>query len=351
MAASKMNQFSALIIAIDNNNTSLCRAFLELGWDPNETRIRDGATPLHSAVTNRNFAVIAMLMDYGAIITKRDFCGNLAISRCLKMRMDDVGRNIFRSLAMYMKDEDFRGSDDHGETLLHIAAKNTTIPEKFFQFLIEKNVGIAERDEYTGRNFLMDLIMFCGDEDKIIEVWKMAMAKGLPIGQSDNFGTTLLHRLASEQRAEVLNWAVEEEKVHIRTKNQNGQSAMWLACKRGNIDVVRLVYKFGESFSGSAYESPGASGQSAYDIASTSNHVDVLKLVQMHTGEGKTIRNAHSLKFLSKETIRNALAHGKTNIWPKIKDLELPRTLKAYLGEVEEVEGEKIVQSSGGRET
>ena len=335
LAASKLNQFPALIISIDNNNTFLCTALLKIGWDPNEIRRRDGATALHSAVTNRNLEVIALLLSYGAEVAKKDACGSPPISRNLKQRMDATGRNVFRSLAMHMKEEDYRGSNEHGETLLHIASKNNTVPVGIYKFLMEKGIDVNAKDAYTGRNFLMDLIIWCTNEDIIVKVWKLASQSGLDVQQPDSFGTTLLHRLASEEREEVLRWTLENEDIRIRVSNCNGQTAMWLACKRGNMNSLKGLYKMGESFVGSAYAAPGESGQSPFDIASTNQREEVASLVQSYTGEGLNKHKVRDLRWLSKETVREAIAQQGTNIWPKVQRLELPTSLKAYLVEVE----------------
>ena len=335
LAATRMNQFPALIIAIDNNNTMLCDALLKMGWDPNETRLRDGATPLHVAVTMRNTTVITKLIECGAIVTKKDLCGNMAIARSIKMRMDPAGKSLFKMMAGHMKVKDFRGSNEHGETLLHIAAKNPTFEAYLFQFLVNLGIEVGAQDNYTGRNFLMDMMIFCMDEERIISAWEMAVRAGLKVNQGDKFGTTLLHRLASEQKEKVLEWVSEHEGIPVRVKNQNGQTATWLACKRGNVKVIRLLYKMGETFTGCAYACPGAPGQSPFDIASTNQHAEVAKLVQEQTGEGLKEKEVRPLLKLAKEATREGLARGGVNIWPKVKTLELPRSLKRYLVELE----------------
>ena len=118
-------------------------------------------------------------------------------------------------------------------------------------------------------------------------------------------------------------------------RNCNGQSAMWLACKRGNMESVRMLYKMGETFVGNAYEFPGGTGQSPFDIASTNQREEIASLVQMYTGEGLTKRKARDLRWLARETVREAMAGQGTNIWPKVQQLELPTSLKAFLVELD----------------
>ena len=141
--------------------------------------------------------------------------------------------------------------------------------------------------------------------------------------------------MASEEREEVMYWATEVKDVRIRLRNHYGQSDTWLACKQGNLTILEYLYKMGESLHGNAYEFPGASGQSPYDIASTNQHEDVAKLVQANTGEGNKVREANSLRWYAKNAIREALAQDGRNIWPKVNELELPKALKTYLVELE----------------
>ena len=154
----------------------------------------------------------------------------------------------------------------------------------------------------------------------------------LDINDKDNYGCTVVHRMASEERTQLLAWVSEKQDVNIRVRNFNGITPMWLACKRGNIAIVKMLFKMGESLHDRAYEN-WSEGQSPYDAASTSKHEELAEMLRHRTMvrcvDGK--KEVWSLKELAKETVRNKRAEERTNIWPKIQQLELPKALKAYL--------------------
>ena len=335
LALLKFNQFHALVLAIDNNLAVLADALVTLGWDVNEVRFMDGSTPLHAAVTVGNLQLINKLIENGAIVGKRDASGNTPLGKFLKTRHVRFDNGIFRVLVSCMTKAEIISKNEHGETLLHNAAKNRFVPITIFETLMDIGIDVRAWDDFTGRNFIMDMMIFYTDELLVKRVWEKAFTVGIDVNDRDNFGCTVLHRIASEERSSLLDWVADRKDIEIRVRNDNNQTPMWLACKRGNIGMVRVLYKMGETFHNSAY-SRWSGGQSPFDIASTNGHVE-LALTLKHQAKDRQVnglREVRSLKESAKIAIREGLAERGTNIWPGVQQLGLPRQLVSYLVEL-----------------
>ena len=334
IAASRKNQFPALIIAIDNNCSLLAKELIAMGWNVNEERERDGSTPLHSAALTRNYDVVVLLVEKGAKVGKKDDSGNLPAIKCLKSRQELVNRKIWQVLANKMEDADYKQGNAHGETMLHVMAKNNTVPFEVFSYVMYRGVDVNAKDEFTGRTFLMDMIIFFNNEDFLIRIAMLAMKYGLDINQPDKFGSTLLLRMVSEGRIELLKWCSGLREVKIRTKNMNGQTPMWIGAKRGNRQAMRILYLMGESLQGCAYDFPNCEGKSLHQIAFSNGHQELAKDIETEIkGEQneKGRRRVKCLLAITREVIRETLVAKGVNIKFEMDKLEIPRTLKQYV--------------------
>ena len=74
---------------------------IERGWNVNESRHKDGCTPLHTAVVVRNYGLVKMLIRHGAMVGAGDHLGNTALMKCLKSRRDNIGWNIVELLCYH----------------------------------------------------------------------------------------------------------------------------------------------------------------------------------------------------------------------------------------------------------
>ena len=200
LATTRFNQFPALILAISNNAQSLCIRLLDMGWNINEVRRKDGSSTMHAAVMLRNLDMIKMLLKYGAKSTIRDNLGNNPLMKCVATKHDEIGRNISYILMSKMKDIDFREGNEYGDTLLHIMSRNCTMSFRMFKLIMERGVDVNSKDEFVGRTFFMEMLMHFVDEKFIIEVGKLALKFGLNMETTDSFGSNIVHRIVVEQK-------------------------------------------------------------------------------------------------------------------------------------------------------
>ena len=335
IAVCSRNQFRALIIAIDNNCTELGKSLIKVGWDVNEERERDGSTPLHSAISTKNAEMVGALLANGANVGKANRNGYSPMANSVRMKMDAKALRVHEMLSEWADDSEFQNYNERGETLLHCLARNGVAPGQLFASMMAKGIDVNASDMYTGRNFIMDMSIFHVDQNKIIRVVSLAMRYGLNLNYADHYGNTFLHRLASEERVVVLRWAVGLQQIKIRVKNANGQTPLWIAAKRGNEEVIRLLYQMGETMEGSAIEYGGSTTwKSASEVARSKSHENIANLVEEELEreqpkkEGQRIT---SLFYMARRVIREELAASGVNIALKVNELNLPRALKRSL--------------------
>ena len=338
LAFSRPNEFRALIISIDNRFMDLIKILIANGWDVNERRGKDGFTPLHAAVVTHNWEVVAELLKNGAHRNSFDGAMLTPLARNLKMRVSGKGMNVYHELTNGMTKEEFCETNQRDETILHFMARNHTIPIEIFEEILDKGINVNSQEQYFGRTFILDMVIFFQDQQLVIQVAKLAMVKGLQINLIDNYGNGILHRIAAEERENIMQWASNEGRIRIRGKNQNGQSPMWLAAKRGNIKIMRLLYKMGETCREEALDHRNGERMTMLQYAESRGQGAVAFMIQQEIGGEKTMQgkqNTKSLMELAKGEIRDCLAMQRVNIIPKVQQLPLPKVMQDYLLELD----------------
>ena len=335
IAMAKKNEFRALIIAISHNRVQIAEWLLRMGWDPNEVQQRDGCTPLHAAIRKKSNEMVSQLIFKGADIHKTDNTGNTPMATSVRVKMDAKAMQVYYTLAACMRDTDFHSRNILGDTLLHAVARNAWAPFQVFRDMMLRGVNVNERDAYTGRNFVMEHLIFQPDQYFVIRIISLAINNGLDVNATDAFGNTILHRMASEERDVALRWMTGLPNVQIGVANALGQTPLWIAARRGNTKVFRLLFGMGESVECDAIlYSGGQSRKSVRAVAVSNENNEVVELVDQELGgqlSENGIRPVKSLFALTRNAIRGVLAKEGVNIQPKVDQLELPNMLKRSL--------------------
>ena len=335
LAKEKWGEFDALIIAVDNNFVELVRMLLKEGYDVNEIRPRDKATALHAAANTCNVEVVRLLLENGADRSLTDASHLTPLARNLKSKLWGKSLGVYEALKEGMSNDDFCRKNKRGETLLHIMSRNRTAPLCVFEEILSKGVDVNRREDYFGRTFLHDMVVFFSDQKLTIRVAELALRKNLRLNRKDMFGNSLLHRIASEERVQVLKWACNVKDFQIRKGNKNDQTAIYIAVRRGNVRIMQLLYRMGETVTGDAYEYRGSVTRlSMLEMAEYKEHDKMAKIIRREI-EGERMEggalNAKPLTAIAKGVIREALALEGKNICPKVAKLELPKSLREYI--------------------
>ena len=333
VAMTHKNEFSALIIAVDNNCVQLCETLLRMGWDVNEVRLKDGVTPIHAAVIRKNYTLVDMLIEHGAMVARRDISGNIPMAKLLQARYDFNARRVYGLLAGAMRADDFKRRNIHGETLLHVLAKNNTNTDcNMYWDIMGKGVEIAAKDLYTGRNFLMDLVLHHSDVGFMSQIMSVVNRRGLSLNERDMFGANVIHRIVEEQKCRLLDVILDYEDVSVRSVNIHFQSPMTIAAKRVNVCMMRLLYEAGATIDWRVLNVVKASGSMAVEQRRVLLMVE--EEVQGRIEINGTTR-VKTLKLVAKERVRSQMikVHEGNNIRHRIERLPLPQELKQYVRE------------------
>ena len=335
LAGEKWNEFEALVLAVDNNFMELIKMLIEGGYDVNDIRPRDNSTPLHAAVVTCNTEVIRLLLEKGANRSLTDASHLTPLGRALKSKLWGKGLMVYQALTEGMSNDDFCKRNKRGETLLHIMSRNRTVPLSIYEEIMGKGVDVNGREQYFGRPFLHDMVIFYSDEELTIKVAEMALQRNFRLNRRDMYGNSLLHRIASEERIKMLKWACNVKGFQIRMRNKNDQSPMYISVRRGNVEAMQLLYRMGETINEDAWEYKGSEvRRSMLEMAEFREHSKIVKIIRREIEGDRTeggLYNVKPLTAIAKGTIREALAARGVNIAPKVTQLELPKSLREYL--------------------
>ena len=168
----------------------------------------------------------------------------------------------------------------------------------------------------------MDMMIFYSDQYMELE-----------LNNADFYGNTIMHRMASEERVVLLRWAVQLPQIGIGLANVHGQTPIWIAAKRGNVEVFKMLYSMGENVEGEAVEYAGSVlRRSIADIAITKGHVKIAAMIQNEVNAGQGVE---SLYRMARKTIRKQLAKDGRNIATKVGQLGLPKVMEKCLVTIE----------------
>ena len=333
LAMVKLNQFPALVLAIDNNNLELAESLINMGWDVNESRCGDGTTPLHAAIYTRSETLVRLLIEKGAITGKKNRAGNTALARSMSYWQTGSARRLAEILFSVMRREDIIGQNDHGETLLHEMARNMSVPLAYYNFVARKGVDVNACDVYCGRSFAMEMVAHQGAEESILRILEEMMPYGLNLDLVDKFGSTLLHRAVLEGKSRVVQWLVKQ-KVGINRMNYNLQTASWIAARKGHEGILISLYGAGESLESQGQESYHETMKSVYEIAKQKGHSGLAERIALNVGGSKSLTGARGVMTLqqcAKNAIRRQLTLDGTSMWPKMENFKYPQRLKTFL--------------------
>ena len=223
-----------LLIACSTAQEASVRLFLKFKADPNIANV-DGYTSLHSAVAaDCSKKTLQEIIDHGADMNAKDKRGRTALLHgCFLRHMDSVkvllGAGADPSIA-----------DEEGFSCLH-AAIDGRCSKDTLQALIDHGAHIdAQRKDGTNA-----FLRACSTgQSESVRLLLEAGAK-VTTAKPGAYGNTCLHlAIQGKCNNEALQKIIEKG-MNVNTQNNNGQSALLLACQSAQAESVKLLLENG----------------------------------------------------------------------------------------------------------
>ncbi|MBA3535361.1 MAG: DUF5630 domain-containing protein [Tatlockia sp.] len=137
--------------AIEDNNTPLIRSLLENGASP-DLILPNGKTALEALIINKNHEGIALLLDFGVSLTKKNCQGETILFSLL-----ETDKQSFAETKIYFRrflklGADINAQNDEGETMLSKAVKRGDLNAVIF-LLAQEEINLSLIDK-TGQSAL-----------------------------------------------------------------------------------------------------------------------------------------------------------------------------------------------------
>ncbi len=226
-----------LQIAIDEGNVELAKYLISKGADVDVQNLFSKATPLHSAVDKGSFEIAKLLVLQGANINAKNSDQESPLYIAVKRGRLEVAKFLVSQGA------ELNTRNRRGKYLLHEAASLGDLEQ--VKFLISKGVIINAKDKND----------LCPLHDAAVrgnlEVTKYLISHGADVNakgawgeQWGVFGQTLgwtpLHVSAHQGHLEVVESLISHG-ADVNAKNNEDETAMVLAKKRGHKEIVTLL--------------------------------------------------------------------------------------------------------------
>jgi ankyrin repeat protein len=216
---------TALLWAV--TDAGAIRLLLEHGADPNIRSI-EGRTPLYLASTEpAGVDIVKMLLDKGADPNGKDLTGRTPLMAAASAGNTEAMRLLIA------KGAKVNASMGSGSTAIINAAASRNLSA--VQFLIEQGADVNSRTKRGGT--ALDIAASWGS----VEIAKLLLAKGARVDTQDDRGYTPLMYAAYSEAMPVEVVRLLLAKGADRNATGEGETAISLASKRGDTEIVRLL--------------------------------------------------------------------------------------------------------------
>jgi ankyrin repeat protein len=216
---------TALLWAV--TDAGAVRLLLEHGADPNIRSI-EGRTPLYLASTEpAGVDIVKMLLDKGADPNGKDLTGRTPLMAAASAGNTEAMRLLIA------KGAKVNASMGSGSTAIINAAASRNLSA--VQFLIEQGADVNSRTKRGGT--ALDIAASWGS----VEIVKLLLAKGARVDTQDDRGYTPLMYAAYSEAMPVEVVRLLLAKGADRNATGEGETAISLASKRGDTEIVRLL--------------------------------------------------------------------------------------------------------------
>ena len=224
-----------LHLAVCEKNIEMTKYLISQGADI-RAQAQHGVTPLHYAVRfNENVDVAKLLVSEGADVNAKAF----GISTPLDWAaLGNKNIEIFKFLVS--QGADVNAKDETGATPLHWAAQHNTAD--VVQFLISAGADI------NAKNMIGTTMLHCATCNENVEVAKLFISAGADVNARISFdspsnmaGATPLHQLAYLNRNIEVAKCLVSEGADINAKDKAGKTPLGIARENNNNEVVEYL--------------------------------------------------------------------------------------------------------------
>ena len=243
------------------------------------------------------------------------------------------------------------GLDQHSKAVLHFMGENESMPAHIFKEVMDRGTPVNAPMKSGGRNFLIHMLASQEknhDQNRIIQITKEALKKGLDLSSVDVHGGSFLQWAAYHNLTTVLRWLCNQPEVNVRQCNDFGRTPLFVAAMWGQGMAVRIMFSMGLSLRGEALrwdddwekisindvmKEPCVAPPFVEAIERSDSRREVGAEIDAYNEGFPTHGNGglKSLQHLCREAVRKALATDGFNINPKIEKLEIPLSVKLGL--------------------
>ena len=251
-----------------NGYSDIIATLLQFNADPTR-RDNEGKTPLHHAIINRHSTVITALLQSDAVnVNTRDNKGQTALHcACIHKQHSNIIIALLHSNTVRVNIKDKKG-----RTALHWTCINGY--SDIIATLLQFNADPTLRDN-EGKTPLHHAII--NGHSTVIAT--LLQANAVPTIQDTDGYTPLMYAITmnnDESAQEILNsehYQLQNSSAYINIRNSDGETALHLACKKGNSKIVSVL------LNGNADPNISSKNkETALSIALNHNCDDIVKL-------------------------------------------------------------------------
>lgn len=286
---------SALHLALSNENTAMAKLLLRKGADPNRKN-HFGVTPLHMAALRKKIEFVELFLEHHAKIDITDNFGQTPLF-CAAFS----GKTAIIELLLQRK-ADVNATDKEGMSLLHQAVHYSK--KNLVTTLLKANADI---DAKTLRGNTALHIAILHDQTAGLTIVSQLFAKGANPYLKNQNGISPLHdalhhgkikcvqlllqsaasmEITNENEEIVLFGAKSESMLaelvnagaNINAKDIQGRTVLHLAAADGDLDLVRLLLRYGAHVHARSHDE-----LTAMDEANNHGHTVAYELLSSHT--------------------------------------------------------------------
>jgi len=217
-----------------NGNGGLDVANLLISNHADLNKAGDAGPPLIAAISSNNFELVDLFIEKGANLKGTAKDGSTALI-ALVMQSRGTSKVVERAKLLVKAGVDINAENKNGVTALAAACCNNSNSA-----LIETLLGLgADPNIVSNDQSVIGLAL------SNPETFKLLVKHGANLNSKSN-GQTLLHQSISYgSNSPILSLLLSTGKVDINTKNDAGETALYLAVTRGNINATQQLLVHG----------------------------------------------------------------------------------------------------------